>query len=266
MNLILQADGFQIVVAGEQSRHPRYAIQRVRTGVDGKPKNLIFAAINVKPDLYFTDAINNDIGIRNSTDALVFEEFLPASGLRWTHLIQWWQGQSGLTDAGDVQKDLFKRLRHAINQTGSPGQYALFTSYYHEFPSRLKKALPALIPEVYLHYDPRTRWERGADPVLLRQRMDFLLLLDQHVRIVIEVDGSQHYSEGGVAAPAKYAEPVAEDRRLRLAGYELYRFGAAEFSDTNLSAEGRMTVGPRSREIAIRFFEGLWRRHDIRPV
>jgi hypothetical protein len=116
------------------------------------------------------------------------------------------------------------------------------------------------------HYDPRTRRERGADPVLLRQRTDFLLLLDQQVRIVIEVDGSQHYSEGSVALPAKYGEMVAEDRRLRLAGYELYRLGAAEFSDTNVSAEGKMTVGSRSRETVVRFFEGLWRRHEIRLV
>src|SRR5579864_689145 len=44
--------------------------------------------------------------------------------------------------------------------------------------------------------------ERGRDPVLLRQLMDFLMLLDRNVRVVIEVDGSQHYSEGDRPAPS----------------------------------------------------------------
>jgi hypothetical protein len=264
LSAILQADGFHIVVVGEQSRHPRYGIQRLQAGVTGKPKNLIFAAINTKPDLYFLDAINNDIGIHNRSDALVFEDFLPESGLRWSQLTQWWQTQAGSADPERAPRAFYRRLLHAVQATRSPGQYALFTVYYHTFPAILKEALPALIPEVYLHYDPRALWERRGDPALLRQRMDFLLLLDR-ARIVLEVDGRQHYAEGALAAPTKYAEMAAEDRRLRLTGYELYRFGAAEFSDTNVSAEGKITVGPRSRELVVRFFEALWRRHEIKP-
>jgi very-short-patch-repair endonuclease len=60
--------------------------------------------------------------------------------------------------------------------------------------------------------------------------MDFLLLLSPHERVVIEVDGKQHYAEGDVASPGLYAEMVAADRDLRLLGYEVYRFGGAEFS------------------------------------
>ena len=36
--------------------------------------------------------------------------------------------------------------------------------------------LPALLPEVWLHWDPQTVSERGRE-ALLRFRMDFLLLL-----------------------------------------------------------------------------------------
>jgi very-short-patch-repair endonuclease len=46
--------------------------------------------------------------------------------------------------------------------------------------------------------------------------------------VVIEVDGKQHYASGEKASPELYAQMVAEDRRLRLAGYEVYRFGGAE--------------------------------------
>ena len=58
--------------------------------------------------------------------------------------------------------------------------------------------------------------------------MDFLLLFSSRQRVVFEVDGKQHYSEGDTASPAFYSEMVAEDRRLRLTGYDVYRFGGAE--------------------------------------
>jgi very-short-patch-repair endonuclease len=86
-----------------------------------------------------------------------------------------------------------------------------------------------LLPQVYLHYDPLTQAQRGGQPsVLARERMDFLLLFPGRVRVVIEVDGQQHYAEGNRASPRLYSEMVAEDRRLRLRGYEVYRFGGYE--------------------------------------
>lgn len=38
-------------------------------------------------------------------------------------------------------------------------------------------------------------------------------------------------------ANRRYAELVAEDRELRLHGYEVYRFGAAELVDLNLARQ-----------------------------
>ena len=263
LNSILGADGFRAVVTGQQSRHPVYSIQRISQGLSSKPKNLVFAAINTKPDLYFTDAINNDIAIRNATDALIYDQFVNESGLLWETLAEWWQAREQAPNLIEAKRSLYTRLLQSVKGASSPGQYALFSAYYHEFPAILGASLPTLIPEVYLHYDPRTLKERAGDPVLLRQRMDFLLLLDHNVRIVIEVDGSQHYSEAGRAAPSKYARMLEEDRRLRLSGYELYRFGGAEFSDTS-TTEGKTTVGLRSREVAMQFFTRLWERHVIK--
>jgi hypothetical protein len=261
-NSLLAADGYRAVVTIEQSRHPVYAIERISSGMTGRPKNLVFAAINAKPDLYFTDAINNDIAIRNATDALIYDEFVNESGLSWQTLAQWWQERERLVDLTEAKRSLYTRLSQSVKAAHSPGQYALFSTYYREFPGRMGDALPALLPEVYLHYDPRTLRERGTDPVLLRQRMDFLILLDRNKRVVLEVDGSQHYSEADRAAPAKYAAMLAEDRRLRLAGYELYRFGGAEFADTAVS-NGKIMIGPRSREVVVEFFTRLWRYHGI---
>ena len=68
----------------------------------------------------------------------------------------------------------------------------------------------------------------------MRQRMDFLLLSSDRRRVVIEVDGEQRYASGEKASPDLYAQMVAEDRRLRLAGYEVCRFGGAElFSEAS---------------------------------
>lgn len=92
------------------------------------------------------------------------------------------------------------------------------------------RCCPALLPEVWLYWDPKTALERGKD-ALLRFSMDFLMLLPNGVRIVIEVDGKHHYSDAsGRGDPQKYADMVAADRDLRLAGYDVYRFGAVELN------------------------------------
>jgi hypothetical protein len=53
--------------------------------------------------------------------------------------------------------------------------------------------------------------------------MVFLLLLPQRIRIVIECHGRQHYvDESGRAESQRYSEMVAEDRELRLCGYEVW--------------------------------------------
>lgn len=73
---------------------------------------------------------------------------------------------------------------------------------------------------------------RGGLP---RQRMDFLLLLPNNQRVVIEVDGAQHFSREGEPSLAAYAEMVSADRELRLAGYEIYRFGSNELVSAGAS-------------------------------
>jgi very-short-patch-repair endonuclease len=87
---------------------------------------------------------------------------------------------------------------------------------------------------------------------LPRQRMDFLLLLPSRQRIVIEVDGKHHFSENELPSLKAYADMVSADRELRLAGYEVYRFGANELVGDG--AETRITD----------FFDKLFRLHRIR--
>jgi very-short-patch-repair endonuclease len=81
--------------------------------------------------------------------------------------------------------------------------------------------------------------------------MDFLLLFSEAIRVVIEVDGVQHYSDNGRPSPALYAEMVAADRQLRLAGYEVFRFGGAELQ------------GDAGKAIVVEFFRALLKQHGV---
>ncbi len=194
-----------------------------------RPKNLIFAS-SEKPDLRFRDAVNNDVEIVNGADkVLVYDRPFPAEGLRWRDLQEWWAEFHGL-DEEQAKRSLYKRLLESLPKS-SPPQKLLFECFFRSFSAHIQQ-LPALLPEVWLHWDPKTVRERGPD-ALARFRMDFLMLFPHEIRVVIEVDGRQHYaSDSGHADPSRYAEMVRSDRELRLAGYEVYRFGAAELDAT----------------------------------
>lgn len=114
------------------------------------------------------------------------------------------------------------------------------------------EALPALLPQVYLHYDPAVVKTLRHRLPLPRQRMDFLLLLPSRQRVVIEVDGKHHFSENDLPSLKVYADMVSADRELRLAGYEVYRFGANEL------------VGDGAEAKIKDFFDKLFRLHRIR--
>lgn len=268
LNTVFRPDGFSAVVVDTQSTHPIYAIQRMGVGVAGTVKNLIFASVGPKPELVLRDAVSNDIEITKHADmCLVFDRPLPTSGLAWLDMAQWWQERQGLAELKSARQSLGERLKRSVELSHSPGEYAIFRTYHEVFGPKLGDRLPALIPQVYLHYDPFTQAERfqlGKDSILARQRMDFLMLLDGHVRIVIEVDGQQHYAEGGRASPAQYARMVEEDRRLRLQGYELYRFGGAEFPDADWNND-RYVVGGQAKKVVIDFFERLFDKHKVGP-
>lgn len=232
---------------GEDEGYPVF--QLVELGAStGRPKNLIFASPS-KPDLRFRDAVNNDIEIvTNAGRVLVYDWPISADGVRWLDLQTWWATTNDILDPDTAKRSLYRRLRESLPDN-SPPQRFFFEAYHRAFGDRIPE-LPALLPEVWLYWDPRTARERGA-AALARFRMDFLLLLPANRRIVIEVDGKHHYSEGDLASPRRYARMVAADRDLRLAGYDVYRFGADELR----SRSDQPIVGA--------FFEQLFRKHGL---
>jgi very-short-patch-repair endonuclease len=82
--------------------------------------------------------------------------------------------------------------------------------------------------------------------------MDFLMLLPNNGRVVIEVDGKHHYADDhGWANSEKYAAMMSADRDLRLAGYEVYRFGAAELNTSEADSK------------VADFFDRLFRQYHV---
>jgi hypothetical protein len=202
-------------------------------GVAGQPKNLIFAALGPKHRMVLSDAINNDIQlVGNEQYCLHYDQPLDAAGLTWRQLTTWWAAREGL--GASTEEQVSQNLYHRLLKSADNEAEELILRRYAQRYVDVGPDIPALIPQVYLHYDPYTRRDLGpAGSPLPRQRMDFLLLLPNRTRIVIELDGRQHYADPKtkVSDPDRYAAMVAEDRRLRLRGYEVYRFGGSELVD-----------------------------------
>ena len=222
LNKILVRDGYELAQESELSGHPIFGFRPLVRGVGGRPKNLIFASRGPKPEIGFADAINNDIVILSGEEScLVYDRPIGSNGLLWSELVAWW---SDVT-SGASAENLGARLQESL---ASDAERKLFATYFKAYRPLLGETLPALLPQVYLHYDPAVVKTLRHRLPLPRQRMDFLLLLPGRQRIVIEVDGKHHFSENDHPSLKVYADMVSADRELRLAGYEVYRFGANE--------------------------------------
>lgn len=251
INTQLRTIGFELGEVDVSDGYPVFSLISTQTAKNKRPKNLIFAS-STKPDIRFRDAINNDIEIvDNADDVLVYDRPIGPDGVRWRDLQAWWKHTHDIDDDNHAKSTLYKRLRNSL-PPNSPPQDLLFVLYHEIFAASVQD-LPALLPEVWLHWDPKTVKQRGVD-ALLRFRMDFLLLLPQNVRVVIEVDGMQHYATDGRPDPAEYAENMRGDRELKLSGYEVFRFGATELQPEE-RANARATLQG--------FFTSLFRRYEV---
>ncbi|GIF01568.1 hypothetical protein [Paractinoplanes rishiriensis] len=232
-------------------------------GVRTPFKNLIFAADGPKPELVLADAVSNTIEIvKNAQFCLVYDRPLSEGGLSWADLVAWWadrHAEPGLSER-DAATQLYRRLARSLDAgrdpSPEPGPERQMFRAYRELLTEHGFGLPALIPQVYLHYDPYTRGHRAtAAGPLARQRMDYLMLLRGRRRLVIEIDGKHHYADGDRASPRLYAEMMREDRALRLDGYEVFRFGGYDFCD---AAQANTMVRD--------FLESVLRTHGYLPA
>ena len=248
INGIIKEDGYELYISSQKSGVPHYSIGKRRI-VEGELKNLIFAPVGQKPDITIENSISNELRLIGDTDNCLLYNFeAGADGLQWNTLIEWWKENNKEND-GDPELGLYGRLRESLD---SDIEKIFFRTYYNYYRHPAKKDIPALVPQVYLHYDPRSKYQRNGKVVYSHQRMDFLMLLPGGVQIVFELDGQQHYSLNGKAEPSLYAEMVKDDRTLRLKGYEVYRFGGYEFLD-----------GVNAKRMICDFFDKLFERYEL---
>lgn len=230
INNYLIGEGYELKQTEQIAGLPIYNVLSVTPGVSGNIKNIIFAA-KYKPEIVFDDALNNDIRItKNENHCLIYDRPIPSGGIIWNDLVEWYAEENNIID--DQEIIFCKRLSECLD---SEVEKTLMNGYYL-MVKETKGELPALIPQVYLYYDPQTVSQRGYK-LFEHQKMDFLMILSHRDRVVIEIDGKQHYADGDTASPKLYAEMVKAQREMSLYGYDVYRFGGYELYDKSKCTE-----------------------------
>jgi len=250
LNQFLSYDGYEIIRNGNA-----FSIKYNNQQQNGTVKNLIFASDGPKPDLVLKDTLTYEIEVvTNQQHILIYDQPISVDGIMWNDLVTWWSNKYNIYQNQDNL--FYNRLYQSL---GSPPEELFFKTYYEIYNPTLYNDVPTLIPQVYLHYDPYTIKQLKGGSRIPRQRMDFLLLLPGNNKIVIEIDGKQHYTKdnSNESSPRKYAEMVSEDRNLRLRGYELYRFGGYELKSNNRFQEAK------AKNLIRDFFQRLFAKYQI---
>ena len=91
--------------------------------------------------------------IKNQDQCLVYDKNVLSTGISWNELQTWYDDKLFILDTGI---DLKMRLRDSLS---SPPEL-LFYDTYIEVMEKYNGELPALLPQVYLYYDPKLEKER----------------------------------------------------------------------------------------------------------
>lgn len=229
--------GLALKPASQTAGRSIYKAVPLIQGTQTPIKNIIFAA-KYKPDIVLDDALSNGIKIVNANGALVYDDGIPADGISWEKICDWYKSES----PDETEKKLAKKFYECLDSDAEK----LFFKAYVLFMKESGKNIPALIPQVYLYYDPKTQSQRELK-IFEHQKMDFMMIIGPSQRVVIEIDGQQHYADDEVApaskykhyaSPSRYAEMMKAHREMSLAGYDVYRFGGRElWIDRGVSEE-----------------------------
>lgn len=230
--------GLNLKPASQTAGRTIYKAVTIAQGTQYPIKNIIFAA-KYKPDIVLDDALSNDIRIVNTNGALVYAQGIPAEGIRWKQIVDWYK----IEFSEETENNLVMRFLGCLDSDAEK----LFFKSYVLYLKEIGENIPALIPQVYMYYDPKTKSEREWN-IFEHQKMDFMMILSPTQRIVIEIDGQQHYAEDQIASgtaykhyasPTRYAEMMKAHREMSLSGYDVYRFGGKElWSGGSVSEEG----------------------------
>ena len=257
INPYFEYDNYKLIVKETIGDKIFYQCLSTKTGVKGDVKNIIFAA-RYKPEIVFDDALNNDIRItKNAEQCLIYNRAISSNGLMWNDLVQWYAETYGISSNFEVEfiNRLCSCLDVSFKEGGAKsGPETWMLQAYYDLKKELGRDLPALIPQVYLYYDPLTIKQRGYK-LFEHQKMDFLMIFSHRDRIVIEIDGKQHYSRENIVSPELYSEMVKAHREMSLLGYDVYRFGGYEFYNADKNEEVKKAMLENIKQFYVRLFK-----------
>lgn len=232
INFYLRDCGYELKEANRYGDKVEYKVEE-RFGVRGKIQEIVFAAV-AKPEFLITDVLNQDITIPlNNKRYLIYNGPIEREGLKWKQLKEWYDDT-----VTSCEESFEERIERSVGHGDSVLEKNFYKAYL-ELVTELGEDIPALLPQVYLYYDPKVQKERIIK-IFDHQCMDFLMIFSESRRIIIELDGVQHYAEDEatripgrkyevrIASTQKYADMVKAQREMTLAGYEVYRFGGSE--------------------------------------
>ena len=166
-------------------------------------------------------------------------------------MVDWYAEKNSISE--DKEESFYGRLAESLDSEIEK----VFLNAYYQYASD-KENLPALIPQVYLYYDPQTLRQRGYK-IFEHQKMDFLMILSHRNRVVIEIDGKQHYAEGDFASPKLYAQMAKAGREMSLYGYDVYRFGGYEL----YQAVDDQLIREKTNDMIYNFFDRLFLKYSV---
>lgn len=142
---------------------------------------------------------------------LIYEQGIPADGISWKILAEWYE----LLEIDNTEKQMARVFYECLNSEPERIFYKAYISYLKKHT----KNTPALLPQVYMYYNSKTKSQRDWQ-IFEQQKMDFMMTISLSQRMVFEIDGSQHYAEDDVApgtqykhyaSPARYAEMIIDN-------------------------------------------------------
>lgn len=174
---------------------------------------LIFGAAKSKPDIILNDVLDGNLKVLNNKDVLVYDDDIKES-LTYADFKIWWNKN--------------KRKYSWYNPTQQMNEMELRVQDYYK-KNFNDDTFPVLIPQVYLHYDPKdkeTRKKYKYNNNLIFQRMDFLIIYKNR-RVIIEIDGKTHTPENSLE---QYSKQLEYDRTMKFLGYDIFRLGGYELT------------------------------------
>ena len=191
----------------------RSDLERILLEIRNCPSNTvglkqIFYACQYKPEL-ITQADGFMADKKNCS--LDYRGPFSHTGITWDNVLDYFMSKE------ITLWDLSDRYDKAIAPRCEKLFYEAYTKQFINTGFEISNCEIALLPQVYVNWDPYTKEQRGYK--LVNQRVDFLWYGPNHFPLIIEIDGPSHWE-----FPDEYCVQCRTDRDLMDLGFHIRRF------------------------------------------